>query len=592
MELFNHGNSFSQLVHHITDQDLDSNFDTIKDNLPFLQNDDLLISTLSSNQGKVYSFDGSSLTSSTIEEDEYVIILESNFNSEIFKNTSNGWIRSQNKNKRGTPPKFNLYDRNGDSIDRYSENNFEGDYVFRYKENDNNVVDPELGISPSYFDTSEELEFEWTLNNVRYSKNIDFNKQEEIRGYYYWKNTDRDDYYNGWSPIIGDQRVPIIQTKFAEENDLVFDLGTTNYRRSTNYIVELRDSGFVWSIKDDFGFHEIGTSNPVVVWQKGIQYDIDNLISDSTDSSRKIEFVDPADTEVGTYTTNGLYSSFSITIPDTYSFNSIRYRDPDDTSVFGEIFLTENNQNNIVVKRNQHVLIEETDYTINGSQVTVFESSIEKDDNISVTYTTTDDVENAVYDVAPCHFYNSKNSSLNTASFSEFQIHFENQLVTMPGFLGDINDQNNYYNIHRNHRYGGTIRQQIRNTSRFHYALDNDNTNPFILITKIADDYTRFMNYFKNKVAQLWTTKTYSKVSSIVDEALSEINIGKTKDFRYAFSDMAYFKNGVEKVYSIDDDTTTDFKLPRTVNFYGHTRNHVYVWLKEKMVQKEFLLIM
>lgn len=516
----------------------------------------------------------------TYVEDEYVIVSKGTEKGAIYCFKDTTWDIAQNKASRGDHPEFNLYDEFKVAIEDFTNNDFLGDNIFSYKENLTGVFDRELGFAVAFTDqgTFSNYEFKWTLSNTRYNQNVTVNTSEEITGYYYWRDCVEDTYYNGWSNIRGGQRVPIIQTAIADgTNDPTFELGTTLVGTPTEFTVVFKDSEYRWYDHSYIDRTTIGYPNPEFIWKYDTEYTINDLISVTAD---KLEFTDPFGAADGNITVTVVSTVLvTVTVSSAYIYDKILYRSQATPTLGGEIYLSDDNQNRYTVLKNGQRLIDGTDFTFAGTEITVT-TDTELDDVIELTYVADVDVVDVVYDVAPVHYYNSDNKPFLGAGYDDLINHMTQQLCALPGFTGDIAGLNNYHKTLRQNTYGGIIRQQIFRTKHVQYLLDQEDINPVRAIKNFNEDYANFKRFFQNKISQLWTTESWDTVRELVDRALSDINIGKSESFKYAHSDMAYFKQSKNSTYSIVDTTTT-FALPELLNRYGDTQNHIQVFLNE-----------
>ena len=598
----------------------------------------------------------------TYGKDEYVIVAKGTEKGSIYYFKNGLWSVAQNKETRGDFPLFNLYDQFKQPLDGFDNNDFNGDKVFGYVVNSAGQFDRELGFTPAFTDQGSfsNYRFEWTLSNNRYNKDVTVLTSEEIRGYYFWKDRVRDEYYNGWSNMRGGQRVPIIQTTICDGvTQPSFKLGTANVQYPTEYTVLIEQSKYRWYDHSYIDRNSIGYVNPELIWKYDTEYTINDLISVD---ANKLEFVSPVNyslnvlgitlnatdpveitvsdtSELSTgeqvtinnvtgtielngntytitvldsttiqlngtdsslfspYTANGnvtylgvinsiVFTEISdvlktVTITSDYPYTTVLYRDLADPDNYGEIHLSNDNQNRVNVARNGQILDDGIDYEIVGTTLTVLDQC-EENDVIELMYIADADLENVVYDVAPVHFYNSQNNPFTSAGYDDLINHFSRQVSMLPGFDGDAQGLNNYHRSLRLHTYDGLIRQQIFRTSHIQYLLDQEDINPIRALKTFALDYSNFKRTFRNKVRQLWMSQSWSSVRDLVDKALTDINIGKGEEFKYAHSDMAYYKKFKSFTYAIDpDNPATIYELPEPINKYGDTRNHVQVWLSE-----------
>jgi hypothetical protein len=513
-------------------------------------------------------------------EDEYVIVAKGTEKGAIYGYKDGAWGVDQNKDTRGTAPLFNLYTEFKEPIEDFENNDFLGDKIFEYRINSAGAFDRELGLSPAFSDQGafNNYAFDWTLSNTRYNRNVTVDSLEEIQGYYYWRNWVEEEYYNGWSNIRGGQRVPVIQTAICDGvNQPEFELGTTAIGSPTEFTVALEGSAYRWYEHSYIDRHPVGYANPEFVWQRDTVYTINDLISVN---ASKLEFVDPFGNVDANITVNVVNDVLvEVTVSSAYAYSTVLYRDQSNPARGGEIHLNNANQNRVHLVRNGNVLYEGSDYTISGSTVAVT-VPCDLDDVVELSYVADADLTNAVYDVAPVHFYNSTNRPFTQAGYDDLINHFSRQLTAMPGFDGNVLGLNNYHQTLSQLTHDGLIRQQIFSTRNIQYLLDQENINPIRALKTFARDYADFKRSFQNKVRQLWNTNEWTSVYELVDRALGDINIGKSGEFKYANSDMAYYRGSKSRAYTITTNGLV-YALPDLVNKYGDVQNHVQVWLRE-----------
>lgn len=538
--------------------------------------------TFSSDTAYVVSGVGSAITLTPAEvynEGEYVIVTQGSQQGYSYCFDGTNWTVAQLKETKGDHPLFNLYDDEINELASLSGNNFFGDKIFGYKINSAGPFDPELGFAPTYSGQGgfNDFEFEWTLSNNRYNINTTLTSSEEVRGLYNWRDCVENEYFPGWSNVRGGQRVPIIQTEIADGVTAPsFNLGTTEVEYTTEYTLQYTDQGYRWFEHSYIDYHEIGEPNPDLIWKRETNYTVELSIANSLND---VEFVDPygnSDPEISVSTVGNVAT---ISISDDYAFNKVIYRSVTDSNIRGEIVLSNANHERYAVRKNGQLLIKDVDFEVTSTIIEIT-TSTKAGDVIELVYVADADLENTVYEVAPVHFYNSTNEPFVGASFSELFSHFDRQIAAMPGFEGKLVGENNYYNTRRIHTYDGTIRQQYIETPKLQYLLDQELINPIRALKSFSTDYALFKRQFKSKVKQLWTTESWDSVRELVDRALNDINIGKNEDFKYAHSDMAYYRQFEQLQYSITDSVTA-YRLPKVRNKFGDTQNHIQIWLEE-----------
>ena len=512
-------------------------------------------------------------------EDQYVIVAKGTEKGAIYCFINGDWGLAQNKETRGDAPLFRLYNEANQYLGGFANNNFLGDKVFGYKVSQTGQFDRELGFAPAFVNQGSfaNYQFEWTLSNQRYNKNATVSTSEEIPGYYFFRNWVEDEYYNGWSNIREGQRVPVIQTIVHDGVSAVsFELGTTAIGRTTEYTVTLENGSLRWHDHSYIDRNSVGYANPDFVWKYDTDYTINDLIS--VDAS-KLEMTDPFGGTDANISYTGSDVLKTLNVDSAYQYDKVLYRKSDEPAVYGEIFLSNSNQNRYLVMKNGQQLVDGVDFTFAGTTITITADVIEND-VIELSYVPDLDLANAVYDVAPVHFYNNDNDVFDGAGYDDLINHFIRQISALPGFEGRVNGDNNYHRILRQHTFDGLIRQQIFRTKNVQYLLDQEDINPIRALKTFSNDYSDFKRQFRNKVAQLWRTEAWHTVRDLVDRALHDINLGKNETFKYAHSDMLYYKQSRSVTYVVNDATTT-FALPELVNRYDDTQNHVQVYLTE-----------
>ena len=524
----------------------------------------------------------------TYDEDEYVVVSKGTEKGAIYCFKDGKWNSAQTKETRSSFPLFNLYDQFKTPLNDYNNNDFNGEKIFGYRINRNGAFDRELGFPPSFTQQGSfsDYLFEWTLSNIRYNQDVTIDSSTEIRGYYFWRDWVKEEYLNGWTNIRGTQRVPIIQTQVSNGNNtVVFELGTNKVNYPTEFSVIYDTDHYKWYDHSYIDRTTFGERNTTLVWKYDTDYTINTLISDSLND---LEFVNPigvvdADiivTVVNDVTTTVRINSNYKNRIDAPSYNKILYRSQSNPDISGEIFLSNANQNRYFVSRNGQYLVEGEDYNFVGTQIILTEI-IPENDVIELTYVADADLTNVVYDVSPNHFYNNENNPFTEVGYDDLINHMSRQMTAMPGFEGRPNNENNYHRTVRINSYDGLIRQQIFKTTPIQYLLDQEDINPIRALKNISNDYADFKKFFINKVSQLWRTESWATVRDLVDRAINDINIGKSDQFKYAHSDMAYAKQFKKKIYNITGPSNTVFDLPSVINQYGDTQNHILVWLRE-----------
>jgi hypothetical protein len=511
------------------------------------------------------------------------------------------WIYGQQKESRSSAPKFNLYDHElvllSDST-AYPNTTFAGDTIFDYAKS-NNVIDHALGFAPKYVDYGNNpgFEFEFGLGAKRYTYNkinehigyqadTDVVNIEEINGYYYYKNLDTGLYYNGWVNLRGDQPIEkhIRYVVSSTESDHVFDIGTTNINSDDKFRFKLSNSGNL-AVYSENTLNErdkvelLNGINPSLFMSKGKTYVIQTMF-DITDF--ELVNVNGSAISTGLTITTLSTNTKSIEIDSLISIDYIKYRLVSDNSIFGIIYLDENtSSNNITVKING---IESTNYTLSGSRITV-ENIYPLDTVIEISWSSYDILtsDQGVFHVADTHVYNSQNEWLATATFGDLQAHIKSQMTNIPGFSGNYFGDNNYTSLPQVHEFGGTIRQQPFSTELLAVTLDSSDTNPFASLKFISNSYAKFRQQLIRRISYYHYNQPIDvPIYKLVDMALDDLNLGKTTNSPFAYSNMLLYRDfkEVEHVWVTGDDKI--FDLPETVNRYSDLENHIHVYVYDR----------
>ena len=111
-----------------------------------------------------------------------------------------------------------------DTQSKYSNSDFAGATLFDFAHNENNNYDDALGFNPEYVDYGNNpgLNFETEILDKRFtyvkqSSDSSKSNQEEIKGYYYFKDFKTNRYFNMWSEIRGGQPICLLYTSDAAD---------------------------------------------------------------------------------------------------------------------------------------------------------------------------------------------------------------------------------------------------------------------------------------------------------------------------------------------------------------------------------------
>ena len=77
--------------------------------------------------------------------------------------------------------------------------------------------------------------------------------------------------------------------------------------------------------------------------------------------------------------------------------------------------------------------------------------------------------------------------------------HFVDVIEKQPGRTGSSFGSNNYRNLDKTKRFGGTINQQLSSLLKTGFTLSNENYDVLLALEYVSDSY----NVFKKKFVQL-----------------------------------------------------------------------------------------
>ncbi len=140
----------------------------------------------------------------------------------MFHYDGTSWIRSQTKTSINQSPLFDLFDNDGISFSdsqKYETSTFAGSELVSYKKS-TGPVDSELGFSLSYqnINNSGDILFEvdYEIDSFLYQSSNQTIKTFTSTGFF--KNSESEDYFNGWIEFNPTLKQPILQT-IVLEND-------------------------------------------------------------------------------------------------------------------------------------------------------------------------------------------------------------------------------------------------------------------------------------------------------------------------------------------------------------------------------------
>lgn len=490
--------------------------------------------------------------------------------------TGSEWITSQVKEYRSSAPEFKLFTENEVELSEFNETDYTGSTIFTYVTNSASVYDSELGLNPVYnsVNMNNDLVFESTINSTRYTRDIGSDIVREIDGEYYYKDNTTGQLLSGWKNIRESQQTPLLMTYIASADEYVeINIGTSDVGYSTEYVVVKNDNGnYTILAEARTGIDYSGTDMSTMLWKKDIDYSITQLVP----NSEQLSFTCPFGTTTG-LDIQVENNTTTLKILDGYAYDSVIYTNG---TTVGYIYITADNQEKMTVKRAGVILQRDIDYTFDSGVVTFIEPATENE-VFEVTWKSNQSQPDKVHDIADIVKYNPNNESLGRINHSDLFPHFSDQLNSMPGFYGRSFGENGYHSMPRVNEYGGLIRKQVYSPTKMTYTSSDSFTDVFNALPVAMRDYENFKSYFTTKVKQLWKSMPDAAVYQIVDEALTQINLGKNGSFKYTHSDMAYYNDFVEDRHFIRTDSNLQFEMTNVVNEYNGRKNHVYVILNE-----------
>ena len=504
------------------------------------------------------------------------------------------WIYSQQKTGRSQGIKFNLYDSNSIPLTNttvYPNNDFAGDHIFNYGTSAT-TIDTALGFSPRYVDYGNEpgLSFDIELGSKRYNyitlnstdttANSDAANTSEVLGYYYYKKLSDSSYHNGWVTVRGQQPVKKhIQKVVTDTNPIVIDIGTTDIEAPDTFKISKRNDKlevFQWnSTHTTAEPNLINGLNPALFVDRTNTYNI-STIFDIND----LEFLNINGSALTNVTLGApVGNTRTLTVTNAFFDAAILYRLISDNSVSGLIYVNNNSiPDNLVVTKNGEPY---TVYTLADNKITI-PGGFPIDDLFDVVWHTNDNITQGTNMPADTHVLNPQNEVLTDVSFGDILTHMKQQIQSIPGFTGSFFGVNNYRHLPHVHEFGGTIRQQPYSTELVNQTSMFTDTNMFSSIKFAMNSYSNFKQQFIQKCVQLHKTLDITvSVIELVEQALTSMNIGKTRNDLYANSEMVKYKEYEEINSSWTASDSPVFNLPQTINTYDDTSNHIQVSIRE-----------
>lgn len=513
------------------------------------------------------------------------------------------WNFGQQKEHKGKGVLYQMYDIDGVKLDdttAYPNSTFEGDFMFDYAKSDTSVYDFALGFKAKRVDYGHNPGFEFNIgcSNVRYEYNVvnpnpnqadnDVLNVLPIKGFYYYKETDTGLLFNNWKEV--DQPVKRAYQNIFEEAETshIINLGTVDVNVDDKFDVLKRGDGLDFfrssTTNSATDLTRLNGLNPILYLKRNKTYTFKTHFDET-----EIEFTDTKGNVLAGITRSAATDNvFTITIDNTVTENIIKYTKTSGTPNSGFIFLNDGELDytiDITVRNSSGTtVIPETSLTVSDNLLTI-DYSFAVDDVLDVQWHTDDSlttVADGYWLPADSHVMNPQNERLTSASYGDLQAHIKSQMESIPGFVGDYFGDNNYVSIPFNNIFGGTIRQQAFSTELLAQTSSAVDTNPYSSIKYNAQQYRRFISQFKTKVKQLHNSLDITvPVYELVDSALQQMNVGKNRSSAFAQSDMAFYKDFESVDIRWHNGDSQTFDLPRPVNQFNDTFNHIQVWIKD-----------
>lgn len=507
-----------------------------------------------------------------------ILIMHSNISEYIANELyyENGKLkRSYQKLHRSDSPKFNLYDAYSTNLAQYEDTTFKGNSIFEYKTSDSSIVDLETGLR-LVTDSSQSDQYMLDLAiNQEYSYSTINGIISPIEGDYFFKVLGN--LRSVWSPSKDIQRSKVSEVFVVEDDSQVISHTISPIAENTEFIVQL-ESDIKWYEKKYGYIYGDGELNPNIHLLTNTNYILNIIDSNSLyyEPQNTIEITDPFGNQpVGVNFVNikNDRNVFLLTITGDYEYDTLIYKD-NISGKSGYIFI-EDSYNYYTVLKNGTILEKDTDYTITNNFVQIT-TDLVVGDVIEFNYYSDD--KKRPRDVASSFKHNPLNEKVNEIGFTEIKSHIIEQNVSSPYTSGVFVGDNDYHKMPKPASYGGSIRQQLYSPAPHSIFSSNDNFDVLLSLDILKDDYEGFKNIFKNKISQLWKNGDYYNIRDLVDDALSQINIGKDETFRYAHSDMAFYDLYETYTYAITD-TSLSFQIPFVDNNYGNSKTKYQLWV-------------
>jgi len=601
MELYNSGKKWKLVIDHhiegVTEAEIEGNSQYFN-NYYYLENGDrVLLTDKDTDTFGVYAVTGvgsninlTSITSSlAFQKDDKIYVSHSNVDEFIaneFYYEFGKLIRAQQKTHRSDSPLFSLYDSGSKSLNNYNETNFVGNEIFKYKTSDTSILDQETGLNLAYdLNNPEAYSFDIAIESKKYLYSSENGIITNIDGeYFFKKHIHSEQYVSVWSPTKDVQRSKVNEVIVVEKDGQNVSYNISPIEHPNSYIVKINQDNAIWFEKKYGYIYSDGEKNPNITLVRNMDYTINYISNYQSATGIYLDIFDPyGNVPSGVTISNDNTNEIALNVSDSYEYDTLIYK-ASGYEYYGIIFLVDSIKSYDVLLNGNSAT--DTDYVYQNGTIKIT-SSLKKGDVVEFSYYT--DQASAPRDIASSFKYNPLNEPVFELNSTEIADHIIKQNIENPFYDGVFVGENTYYKSPKNTTYGGNIRQQIYSPAPHSIFHANENYDILTSIDIIKTDYENFKNIFKSKVTQLWNRNSFDSIRDLVDETLSQINIGKNETFSYARSNMAYYDNFETYTHNVTDTDLT-FDISFLKNAYGNKKTSYQLWIiTDESTQQEWV---
>ncbi|MFA5489528.1 MAG: carbohydrate-binding protein, partial [Candidimonas sp.] len=485
-----------------------------------------------------------------------------NGNSHVYFDGEN-WIYGQQKTSLNQEPLFNLYDIDGVSINdtgRYPRSTFRGSRIFGFADPVGNVVDEIYG-RPIRYDSQNHVVWKNHINTLLADNVYHYSRDLlPISGFYFHRKNINGEfvYSNDWyvSDVQTRQRIRQIYIPFGGETKITIPFNFT-----------IREK------KEDVRFAI--TTNVAL---NGTTLLIDSVTPEDGDRLILVGQTDKKENGIYEYNQNiGSYTLFRPADADGDSDGPVNegmfvnvseglYRKTawvliTKNPIIGQTELKFDQidgpypfEQSIEVDKNNFILQLGIDYEVIDGDV-VFLNPLVKNDIVRISTFDNSSRDNDVGSyVVPLNLQANPNwEQVDLIAQTEFYDHFSSIMTNQIDFSGSVVGLNNYRDTHKNRSYGTSILQHRSPLLKTMLLSSQSDFDLLDSMRYVEREYDRFKKKFRNKLVDLYVN-VYDKVVNVdtfVNDAIDAINLGKTTDFPFAYSDVMVSGNLIRQ-YQFD----------------------------------------